>query len=113
MWFSAFGAGFIGGIAYPALAVYRAELFPTGNRGRAAGLLTAAALLGGIGGLLLAGQLLDTGWPHGRVMALLALAQVVVVIVVVMSFPETAHRELEELNPEDAAFAEPSTPERS
>jgi len=105
MWFSAFGAGFIGGIAYPALAVYRAELFPTGNRGRAAGLLTAAALLGGIGGLLLAGQLLDAGWPHGRVMALLALAQVVVVITVLMSYPETAHRELEELNPEDAAFA--------
>ena len=50
MWVSAFGAGFIGGIAYPALAVYRAELFPTGNRGRAAGLLTAAALLGGIVG---------------------------------------------------------------
>ena len=46
MWFSAFGGGFIGGIAYPAFAVYRAELFPTGNRGRAAGLLTAAALLG-------------------------------------------------------------------
>ncbi len=104
MWFSAFGGGFIGGIAYPALAVYRAELFPTGNRGRAAGLLTAAALLGGIGGLLLAGQLLDAGWPHWRVMALLAVAEVVVVIVVVMSFPETAHRELEELNPEDATF---------
>ena len=48
-------AAFIGGIAYPAFAVYRAELFPTGNRGRAAGLLTAAALLGGIVGLLLVG----------------------------------------------------------
>jgi MFS family permease len=105
MWFSAFGAGFIGGIAYPALAVYRAELFPTGNRGRAAGLLTAAALIGGIGGLLLSGQLLDAGWPHGRVMALLALAQVVVVITVIVSYPETAHRELEELNPEDAVTA--------
>ena len=104
MWFSAFGGGFIGGIAYPALAVYRAELFPTGNRGRAAGLLTAAALLGGIGGLQLAGRLLDAGWAHGRVMALLAMAEVVVVIVVVTSFPETAHRELEELNPEDAPF---------
>ena len=40
-------------------------------------------------------------------MGLLAIAQVVVVIMVLMSFPETAHRELEELNPEDAAFAEP------
>lgn len=113
MWVSAFGGGFIGGMAYPALAVYRAELFPTGNRGRAAGLLTAAALLGGIGGLQLAGRLLDADWPYGRVMGLLALAQVVVVIMVLMSFPETAHRELEELNPEDAAFAEPSAPERT
>ncbi len=46
-------------------------------------------------------------------MALLAVAQVVVVIVVMMSFPETAHRELEELNPEDAAFAEPTAPEHT
>ena len=113
MWLSAFGGGFIGGMAYPALAVYRAELFPTGNRGRAAGLLTAAALLGGIGGLQLAGRLLDADWPYGRVMGLLAIAQVVVVIMVLMSFPETAHRELEELNPEDAAFAEPTAPERT
>ena len=66
MWFAAFGGGFIGGIAYPALAVYRAELFPTGNRGRAAGMLTASALLGGIGGLLLVGRLLDRGASYGR-----------------------------------------------
>ena len=95
----------MGSLAYPALAVYRAELFPTGNRGRAAGLLTASALLGGIGGLLLAGALLDGGWPHARVMALLALGQVVVVVTVLTSFPETAHRELEDLNPEDAPTA--------
>jgi MFS family permease len=102
MLFAAFGAGMSGAIAYPALAVYRAELFPTGNRGRAAGLLTTSALLGGIGGLLLAGALLDTGWPHGRVMALLAVAQVVSFVIILSTFPETAHRELEELNPEDA-----------
>jgi MFS family permease len=107
MWLSALVGGFIGSIAYPALAVYRTELFPTGNRGRAAGLLTAAALLGGISGLLLAGALLDTGWPHGRVMALLALGQVIVVVTVLTSFPETAHRGLEELNPEDQPVLEP------
>jgi MFS family permease len=105
MWVAAFAGGFVGSLAYPALAVYRAELFPTGNRGRAAGLLTASALLGGIGGLLLAGALLDGGWPHARVMALLALGQVVVVVTVLSSFPETAHRELEDLNPEDAPTA--------
>ena len=44
MWWSVFFAGVLGGVTYPALAVYRTELFPTGNRGRAAGLLTAAAL---------------------------------------------------------------------
>jgi MFS family permease len=102
MWLAAFGGGFVGGIAYPALAVYRAELFPTGNRGRAAGMLTAAALLGGIGGLQLVGRLLDRGLSYGSVIGLVALGQVVVVLVVALRFPETAHRSLEELNPEDA-----------
>lgn len=103
MWFSAFGGGFVGGIAFPAIAVYRAELFPTGNRGRAAGLLTASALIGGIGGLLLVGQLLDRGQSYGQVIGLVALGQVAVVVIVLMRFPETAHRELEDLNPEDIA----------
>jgi MFS family permease len=105
MWLAAFGGGFVGGIAYPALAVYRAELFPTGNRGRAAGMLTAAALLGGIAGLQLVGRLLDRGAAYGEVFALVALGQVVVVLVVLLAFPETAHRTLEDLNPEDAPIA--------
>ncbi len=101
MWLAVFLAGTLGGITYPALAVYRTELFPTGNRSRAAGLLTAAALLGGIVGLLVMGTLLDRDWSHGSVMALLASAQLIVVVVVVRFYPETAHRELEELNPVD------------
>ena len=105
MWWSVFLAGVLGGVTYPALAVYRTELFPTGNRGRAAGLLTAAALVGGIGGLLLMGTLLDREWSHGTVMALLASAQLAVVVIVLLWYPETAHRELEELNPEDATPA--------
>jgi MFS family permease len=102
MWSATFLAGFLGGITFPALAVYRTELFPTGNRGRAAGLITATALLGGIIGLLVMGQLLDRDWSHGRVMALLASAQIVVIVVVLRYYPETAHQELETLNPEDA-----------
>lgn len=109
MWLSAFGGGFAGGVAYPAIAVYRAELFPTGNRGRAAGLLTASALIGGIGGLLLVGQLLDRGQSYGQVIGLVALGQVVVVVTVLTKFPETAHRELEDLNPEDEALDDPTT----
>lgn len=102
MWLSAFGGGFIGGIAYPALAVYRAELFPTGNRGRAAGYLTTAALMGGIAGLLLVGHLVDQGWSYASVIALVATGQIAVVVIVLTRFPETAHQELEALNPVDA-----------
>ena len=105
MWFTAFVAGTLGGVVYPALAVYRTELFPTGNRGRAAGLLTATALLGGIGGLLVTGTLLDRDWPHGRVIGMLACAQVLVVVIVLRWYPETAHQELETLNPLDRAEA--------
>jgi len=44
------------------LAVYRTELFPTGNRSRATSLITASSLVGGIGGLLATGALLDGNW---------------------------------------------------
>jgi MFS family permease len=112
MWFAAFGGGFIGGIAYPAIAVYRAELFPTGNRGRAAGLLTASALLGGVAGILLVGALVDGGGRYGEVIGVVALGQVVVVAMVLAAFPETAHQELEALNPEDARFVSEARPAR-
>ncbi len=102
LWASAFLAATLGSMAYPAMAVYRAELFPTGNRSRAAGLITASALLGGIGGLVLTGRLIDAGWSYGAVMLLLASAQLIVTLIVLTSYPETAHTELEELNPEDA-----------
>jgi MFS family permease len=105
LWFGAFGAGFIGGIAYPAFAVYRTELFPTGNRSRAAGLITAAALVGGSIGLLLSGRLLDLGWSYGTTMAVMAIGQVVAVVIIVSRYPETAHRDLDELNPEPVTAA--------
>lgn len=108
MWISVVLAGIVGGMAFPALAVYRTELFPTGNRSRASGLLTAAALIGGIGGLLVTGWWLDRGESHGVVLGALASVQIVVVLVVLRWFPETAHRELEDLNPLDAAPMAPA-----
>ena len=54
------------------------------------------------------GTLLDRDWSHGRVMGLLASAQIVVVVIVLVWYPETAHRELEDLNPEDRPPAHPS-----
>ena len=102
LWLFSLVGGILSSMAYPALAVYRNELFPTGNRSRAAGLVTAAALIGGIGGLLATGWLLDAGWSYGQVMAMLGLCQVAVAAIVLVAYPETAHLELEALNPEDA-----------
>ena len=101
LWAFSLIGGILSSAAYPALAVYRTELFPTGNRSRAAGLITAAALVGGIGGLLATGWLLDAGWSYGQVMGVLGLCQLAVTVIVVVAYPETAHLELEALNPED------------
>lgn len=101
MWGATFLGGLLGGIAYPAIAVYRTELFPTGARARASGLLTLIALVAGVIGLLSAGLLLDAGWSHGHVMATLAVGQLLAVVMVA-ALPETAHRELEDLNAVDA-----------
>ena len=104
MWTAAFVGGFVAGTSYPALFVYRTELFATGNRSWAGGLVTAMALGGGGIGLLSAGSLLDHH-SNGAVMGSLALAEVVVAALVLFRYPETARRELEELNPEDAIVA--------
>jgi MFS family permease len=101
MWASAFGGGLLAGMAYPAFSVYRSELFPTGRRGQANGLIAALALLGGSLGILIAGQLLDRDWSYGSVMALLSCGQVAAAVIVFTTYPETAHRSLEEINPQD------------
>ena len=95
-------AGIVGAIAYPALAVYRGELFPTGNRATSSFLITVAALLGGSIGLVGAGLLVDSGWSYGAVMLSFASISLVVSLLIVKFYPETAHKDLEELNPQDA-----------
>lgn len=101
MWTAAIVGAIVAAAAYPSLAVYRTELFPTANRGRAAYLILASALVGGSISLLLTGALLDAGWSHGTVMMALVIGPALVSVIVLTTYPETAHRELEELNPED------------
>ena len=101
MWVSALLAGILGGLAYPALSVYRTELFPTARRGGAGGLLTASALIGGSIGLVVTGRAVDRGWSYGSILGALALGSIVVTVLVLTQYPETAHRELEDINPED------------
>lgn len=101
MWFGAIAGGLVAALAYPPLAVYRTEMFGTANRGKAAFLILASALLGGSLSLLVTGALLDRGIEHGPIMLALVAGPLVVSALVLFTYPETAHRELEDINPED------------
>ena len=100
MWISQIIGGFFLGISYPALGVYRGEMFPTAHRSAGAATVTACGLIGGSLGLIAAGQLLARGWSYGEVMAALALAPLLVMVIVLTKFPETVHRELEDITPD-------------
>ena len=100
MWISQLVGGFFLGISFPALGVYRGEMFPTAHRSAGAATVTACGLIGGSLGLIAAGQLLARGWSYGEVMATLALAPILVMVLVLNKFPETVHRELEDITPD-------------
>jgi MFS family permease len=101
MWAFAFLGGLVAGAAVPALGVYRSEMFPTRGRSTASYIVTASALLSGAVSIYVTGRLLDNGWSHFSILGLLALGHVVVVAIVMLEFPESAHRSLEDLNPAD------------
>ncbi|HYZ10581.1 MAG TPA: hypothetical protein VE962_01660, partial [Actinomycetota bacterium] len=77
-------------------------LFPTAARGRAGGLLALAGLTGSAAGLLAAGFAADAFGRLGPAIAWLAIGPLIVVGLVLVRYPETARRSLEDLNPEDA-----------
>ena len=95
----------VGSAALPALGVYGPELFPTGARGRAGGLLALAGLTGSAAGLLAVGFAADALGRLGPAIAWFAIGPLVVVALVLTRYPETARRTLEELNPEDRTGA--------
>jgi MFS family permease len=106
MWSAVVVGGLAGAIAYPAYQVYRAELFPTGNRGRANGVISATALLSGSVGILFVGWARDQGWSFGAALAAMGAGQLVAAVLAWRLYPETAHLELEQLNPEDPQLSE-------
>ena len=100
----------VGAATVPALGVYGPELFPTSLRGRANGAIGLCGVLGASTGLLVAGTLSDRFGGLGPALSLLALGPAVVVALVLVAYPETAHRELEDLNPEDELPVAPPLP---
>lgn len=96
----------LGGAAVPAIAVYGPELFPTALRGKANGILQVAAVAGSSVGLLTVGALVDRWGQMGPAMAVMLAGPVLVAVLLGVAYPETAHRTLEEVNPEDVTGRE-------
>lgn len=105
MWAWSIAASVVGGATLPALGVYGPELFPTGVRARANGVLVVTGTAGSSLGLLTAGVLSDTFGSLGPALAVLAAGPAIVALLVLTRYPETAGLELEELNPEDRLLA--------
>ncbi|MBA3654361.1 MAG: MFS transporter [Actinobacteria bacterium] len=94
--------GTILGAAYvPALGVYGPELFPTGLRGRANAAIGVVGRLGSVVGLIAVGIIAGRR-SFGAAMTLAGVGPLLLAVLIVVAYPETAHRSLEELNPEDA-----------
>ena len=103
LWTLTLAGGVLGAMAVPALAVYGPELFGTYRRGRSNGIITTVGVMGSALGNLVAGRLSDA--LDGRLapaLALLAVGPLIVAVLVMWKYPETAGQELEDINPEDA-----------
>jgi MFS family permease len=101
MWGLSVAAAITGAMVVPAIAVYGPELFPTSLRGRANGTIAILGVTGSVIGLLTAGFLSERWDGLGPALALLSVGPLVMALLVLIAYPETAHRELEDINPED------------
>ncbi len=102
IWALTLVGGILGAMAVPALAVYGPELFGTYRRGRSNGIITTVGVAGSALGNVVAGWLSDVlDGRLGPVLALLAVGPLMVAVLVLWKYPETAGQELEDINPED------------
>lgn len=111
LWAWSIAASVVGAATVPALGVYGPELFPTSLRGRANGLIFGLGRVGSVVGLVAVGLLSDRFGSLPPAFAAMAFGPLLLAVLVIVAYPETAGRELEELNPEDAlpASTRPST----
>lgn len=110
MWTAAIVAQFFLYATGPALGVYGAELFATASRARSAGLVAAAGALGGVIGTVATGAIAHGHRPLGPALALLSVGPLVLIVLLVVAYPETAAVELEALTP--ASEPPPRPPRR-
>ncbi|MEY2418081.1 MAG: hypothetical protein QOG90_761 [Actinomycetota bacterium] len=90
----------IGSATVPALGVYGPELFPTEVRSAANGAIGLVSRIGSVVGLVIAGELGDR-IGLSRAFTYLAIGPILLTVLILVAYPETAHHTLEDLNPED------------
>ena len=99
LWLWGLADSLLGYAVAPALAVYGPELFPTSARSRATGVVAVAYAAGGVIGLITAGLISQRVGTFAPAFAVLAAGPALLVVLIVRAYPETARRELEDLNP--------------
>lgn len=105
LWAWSVTGAIVGAAAIPALGVYGPELFPTSMRGMANGVITVLGRVGSVVGLLVAGLVANRFDTLGPAIALLSVGPLLLAVLVLAAYPETAHIELEDINPEDRSVA--------
>lgn len=111
LWLTAGLSVALSAASVPALRGYQTELFPTRARGRVGGMIDAIGVAGSALGLVVVGQLAVRWDDLGTAIGALVAAPLVVAVVIVVAFPETADRELEHFNPGDPRLPDPAGPE--
>lgn len=101
LWGFTLVGNFVGSATVPSLGVYGPEMFATRRRGTANGTVNLIAVAGSTIGLLVVGALADSG-SYGQAFAVASVTAVVAAVLIARNYPETARRELEEINPVDA-----------
>jgi MFS family permease len=99
MWSAATASQFFLAATAPVLAVYGAELFATKSRARSAGLVAASSSVGGVSGLLAVGALAGRFGTLGPALGVVAVGPILLVLLLVVAYPETAGAALEDLAP--------------
>ena len=79
-------------------------------RSRSTGLIAIAFAAGGVTGLAATGLLSQAIGTIGPALAVMAVGPLGLVVLIVTRYPETAGRELEDLNPGDAASGDEHDP---
>lgn len=93
--------------AFPALRGYQTELFPTRARARVGGWIDLITVTGSAIGLVTVGELSERWGGLGPAITAMAVAPLIVVVLIVTLYPETASQELEVFNPDDPGPNQP------